>query len=117
MAARLTNRNRALRLITERQYQTTIEQLLKATGWRYFHSPPNRPANGFVARMVRGWPDLFAIRGDRAIAVELKTETGKTTPDQDAWLTELGSAGIETYIWRPRDIDDARRILAHIDPP
>lgn len=112
MSARLADRDRMLRLVTERQFQAQVEGILTAYGWRWFHAPANRPVNGRIQNVRAGWPDLFAIRGDRAIAVELKTETGRTTPDQDAWLAELAVTGVECYVWRPRDLETARRILA-----
>jgi hypothetical protein len=43
---------------------------------------------------------------------ELKRETGKTTPQQDAWLALLTSAGIETHVWRPSDEKEVRARLA-----
>jgi hypothetical protein len=113
VAPRLTERQKALRTITERQWQKTVEQLLTALGWRFFHAPDNRPAkNGAIQNVKAGWPDLFAVRGERAIAIELKSETGKTSPDQDEWLAALAMTGIETYVWRPSDVEAARTALA-----
>lgn len=112
MSARLTPRDRLLRQITEAQHQRQVEGILTAYGWQWWHAPANRPVNGRVQNVRAGWPDLFAVRGNRALAAELKTETGRTTPAQDECLAGLAQAGIETYVWRPRDLGEARRILA-----
>ena len=116
MAARLTPEERALRSITERQWQGTVEKLLTAHGWTWYHPGDNRPVTAksgakYTQRVVPGWPDLFAVKGPRLLAVELKREDGKTSPEQDAWLAKLAGAGVETAVWRPRDLAEIRRIL------
>lgn len=50
-----------------------------------------------------GWPDLFLVRGRRALALELKTERGRVSGGQYAWLAALRMAGIDARIVRPRD--------------
>lgn len=113
MAARLTARDHQLRAVTERQWQTTVEAMLRANGWRFYHAPDNRPGrNGAVQNIRAGYPDLTAVRGSRLIYAELKRETGKTTPDQDSWLADLAAAGAECYVWRPSDAPALGAILA-----
>lgn len=112
MAARLTPQEKALRSITEKDWQNTVTVLLTAYGWRWWHGADNRPGlNGRVQNIKAGLPDIIAARGDRLIFAELKRETGKTTPEQDIALTALGAAGAETYVWRPRDISVVRKVL------
>ncbi|ALY09546.1 hypothetical protein SALGADO_19 [Arthrobacter phage Salgado] len=113
MPPRLTDHERRLRTITEAAWQSKVQQLLTVYGWRWFHAPNNRPGRGgYVQNIKAGYPDITAVRGNRTIYAELKTETGKTTEDQDAWLEDLANAGHETYVWRPRDIDDVIAILS-----
>jgi len=50
-----------------------------------------------------GWPDYFCVKGPRALAIELKSDSGKLTVDQSAWLLDLKAAGVEAYCFRPRD--------------
>jgi hypothetical protein len=45
------------------------------------------------------------------IWAELKTATGKPTPDQTRVIAELRAAGARVYIWRPSDADEVARIL------
>lgn len=86
--------------ITERQWQATVEGLLRFYGWRYHHSPDNRPRAGAEGRAGRqrvgdrGFPDLVAVRrlpGQRPelAFLELKTETGRLGDGQAEWLDAL----------------------------
>jgi hypothetical protein len=117
MAARLTPEVRALRAITERQWQTTVEKLMTAHGWHFYHSPDNKPivarsGRKYVQNIRAGWPDLFAVKGARLLAVELKREEGKTSPEQEEWLRVLAAAGVEVAVWKPRDLAEVRVVLA-----
>jgi hypothetical protein len=43
--------------------------------------------------VVAGAPDVIAIKGGRAYGLELKTETGRTTPAQQSVLEAMAKAG------------------------
>lgn len=45
----------------------------------------------------RGFPDVLAIRGDRIIAAELKSDRGRLTDEQSQWLDALAAAGVPTF--------------------
>lgn len=101
--------------LTERQFQTQVIQLAKYYNWDFvYHAPDNRPsASGARQRVARGWPDLFMVRGAECLAVELKREKGRVTPEQDAWLGALAQVpGIECHIWRPSSFDELHARLA-----
>jgi hypothetical protein len=72
-------------------------------GWRHFHAFNSR-------RSPSGYPDLTLVR-DRVVWVELKSETGKPSAAQRAWLETLEAAGGEVYIWRPSDLEEVGRVL------
>jgi len=92
--------------LTEAAFQTQVLQLAGYYGWRAYHTHDSR-------RSQPGFPDLFLVRGDEAIAAELKTEKGRVKPEQHEWLAALELvAGIETFIWRPSDFDDMHARLA-----
>lgn len=112
MARRLTEDEKLLRLITERDFQRWVQALMVETGWKFYHSPDNVPRNGFIQNVKAGWPDLVAVRGRRIIFAELKRETGKTTEAQDEWLAALKLTGAEVYVWRPSDKGKLRSILS-----
>ncbi len=106
--------------ISEKAWQTTILDLAKLGGWRSYHTFDSR-------RSTAGFPDLVLVRPPELIFAELKAEKGKTTPEQEAWLEDLGvvaqcillnqdSLGgdeipVQVYVWRPSDFDDVRRTL------
>ena len=83
--------------ITERELQAHVVAMAKALGWSVFHPWTS-------IHSAAGWPDLFMVKEDRAVAAELKSETGKVTWQQTAWLGDLSRAGIETAVWRPSDL-------------
>jgi hypothetical protein len=94
--------------LPEHAWQEEVEELLRRGGWEYVHLRDARRQN------FTGWPDLFAVRlvpRPRALAIELKAERGTLTPLQSAWLARLASVGIETYIWRPTQLDEVRLVV------
>ena len=45
------------------------------------------------------------------IFAELKSNTGRLSKEQGDWLEDLAGAGVESYLWRPKDWDDIVEIL------
>jgi hypothetical protein len=84
-----------------------VLDLAKLYGWRTLHIRPARTAKGYRTPLQGdgvGWPDIFAVKGDNVVIAELKTEKGKTTPEQEAWLAALYyHCDNEPMIWRPAD--------------
>ena len=100
--------------MTEREFQGQVIEVAHLLGWRVAHFRPARTAHGWrtpVAADGQGWPDLFMVRGNRSVAAELKSETGKLSDDQRLWLDSLEAAGVEVHSWRPDDFDDVARAL------
>lgn len=85
--------------ITEKDFMAQVRDLAKIFGWEYYHP--------FLSlHSPRGWPDVALCRPPRLILAELKSEKGKTSPDQDRWLELLeGCPGVEVHLWRPSDLD------------
>jgi hypothetical protein len=82
--------------MTEAQLQNCVRDCAQLFGWRYFH--------GWISiRSAKGFPDIIACRGSRLLAIELKSERGRVTEAQLAWLMDLKRAGVETHILRPSD--------------
>jgi len=91
--------------LTEAQWQKQVRDLMLMFGWKIYHARYSLGADP-------GWPDLFAVRAGRAVAAELKGPRGKFTEAQAEWLAELAFVdGIDTYLWRPDDIDDVTKVL------
>ena len=91
--------------ITEKEFQRQIVELARMCGWNTFHP-------WLSIHSQRGWPDLALCRPPRLVLAELKSQSGKVTPDQQSWLEQLGAcSGIEVFLWRPADFDTIAKVL------
>ena len=91
--------------ITEKQFESQVKDLAKIFGWRYYHTwrSIHSPA---------GFPDVIMVRPPRLIFAELKSDKGKPSPAQEAWLNDLkGCPTVEVYLWRPVDFEAVMEIL------
>jgi len=92
--------------VTEADLREQVRDLAKLFGWKMqftwlsWHSP-------------KGFPDVFLAHPiqKRIMWAELKSEKGKLSPEQEAWLQLLRDCGQEAYVWRPGDIEEIARIL------
>jgi len=83
--------------ISERAFQTAVVELALVFGWSVYHP-------WMSVRSAAGFPDLVMVRPPRVVFAELKTERGRVTPAQEAWLALLRACpGVEAYLWRPAD--------------
>jgi len=91
---------------SEAHFMNRIRRRAKLLGWEDFHQQDSMGTRA-------GLPDLILVRPPRVIFAELKSEHGRLTPAQRHTLAQLmGCPGIETYVWRPRDMQDIWTILA-----
>lgn len=100
--------------MTEAQLQSAVIELAHILGWKVAHFRPALTARGWrtpVQADGAGFPDLVMVRGLRAdgrlLFVELKSDTGRISSEQDAWMTALLAATFDTvhvnlYVWRPK---------------
>jgi hypothetical protein len=93
--------------ILEEPFRRQIRDLAALYGWTYRYHTHNSQ------RSDAGWPDEVFLHplNLRIIFAELKTDTGKPTPAQTGWLTHLNNCGLETALWRPRDLDTIIAVL------
>lgn len=82
--------------VPERDWQRTVLDAARAFGWAAYHTHDSR-------RSAPGFPDLVLARPPRLLFVELKTETGRVAPAQQAWLDTLAACGAQVAVWRPSD--------------
>lgn len=90
--------------VTERQFLAQVRDLARLCGWRSYHTFDSR-------RSDEGFPDLLLVRGERAVAAELKTMRGRTTPKQVEWLAALDGATVESHLWRPSNLHEIKDVL------
>ena len=81
--------------MTEEQLRSAYRELAYMLGWRM------RYHTRYSIRSDPGWPDDVLCKPPRIIFVEAKSEKGKVTPKQAAWLDTLSDCGLECYVWRP----------------
>jgi VRR-NUC domain len=101
--------------VTEAEFTAQVIAFARLHGWRVAHFRAARTAQGWRTAVQgdgAGFPDLVLVKGTRMIVAELKAGRGKTTPEQDAWLTAFAAAGVSTFVWRPGDWRDIERVLA-----
>jgi hypothetical protein len=85
------------RTVTEKALQDAVYDCARRLGWMAYHVFDAR-------RSTPGFPDLLLIRPPRLIVAELKTEKGRLSAFQEAWLDKFRAIdGVETYIWKPTD--------------
>lgn len=96
---------------SEREWGRTVYRYAIAGGWslRYHTHDSRHNSHGTVP----GFPDwvLGHERKGLMIVVELKSDEGKTRPDQDAWLELWMRAGVPAYVWRPVDEPEVLDVL------
>ena len=85
----------------EAQLQLACESTATRYGWTVYHETDSR-------KSPKGLPDLIMlspIQRDGSVVlamIELKTEKGKLTTDQEIWLTKLGKVErLVTGVMRP----------------
>ena len=89
---------------SEKTFMAEIIKLAKQHGYEAYHTHNSRKSDP-------GFPDLVLCRPvsatspGRLIFAELKSSTGKLSPDQHRWLSVLEHSlpDVEVYCWRPRD--------------
>jgi len=101
--------------LTEQQEQEAVIQWADAMRGRYpqlaylHHSPNGFARDKSVAAQVKragtraGFPDLVMLcarGGWHGLAIELKTETGRTSPMQEVWLENLRKEGYFVSVCR-----------------
>lgn len=94
-----------LSMIPEKAFQASLVRLARLLDYHVYHPFDSR-------RSEAGFPDLVLLRPPRLIFVEVKSERGRVTEAQRAWLDALrGCPSVEAYVWRPSDADRAYQIL------
>jgi hypothetical protein len=82
--------------MSEAALQEAVIACATLLGWEHFHAYDMR-------RSDTGWPDLLLLKPPRMLVLELKTERGKVSPEQEGWLALWAACGAMTAVIRPSD--------------
>ena len=93
---------------TEKDFQAAVVEYARLNGWLCYHTYDSR-------RSEPGFPDIVAVR-ERSVFIELKSEIGRLSIDQDKWLTRLEKAGAEVHVWKPSDWPEIEATLKRRTP-
>lgn len=107
------SRTQASVKVSEADWQRTVIDLAKVYGWKVHAERYARTKDGRWMTPIQGdagFPDIVLVRcrdGQRQIIfAELKSETGKVSPEQQEWLDLLGG-----FLWRPSDYERIKEII------
>ena len=93
-----------------------VRRTARLSGWMAYHT-------AYSVQSEPGFPDMVLVRPPRVIFAELKTGKGRLTAGhvgrsgrwvtgQQEWLEALRQCpGVETYLWRPADVDAIADLL------
>jgi hypothetical protein len=91
------------RSLSEAAFQRRVMDTATAHHWQVCHiraAQHHGKRWGVPYEGDSGLPDLILARAGVVILAELKSATGKPTPEQAAWLAAAGENG---RLWRPSD--------------
>lgn len=105
---------------TEAEFQGWVIATARRLGYRVAHFNPAPTRSGGWATAVgadgAGFPDLVLVKnyppfGRGPIFAELKSDRGSLSPKQAVWQYALEHAGVEFYVWKPKDRDKIVAVL------
>ena len=111
--------------LPEDAFQQTVIELAQYLGYKVAHFRgvriQRRDGSVYYQTPVqadgKGFPDLVLTRPGRLIFAELKSDTGKVSPEQQTWLEAVDAGGAEAYTWKPRDWQEIQAVLTSKLPP
>lgn len=97
------------RAMSEDELLSHVMDLAGALGYRRHHDRPSQNRRGKWSTAIQGdpgFPDVVLAnpRTGSVFIAELKTEAGKTSPEQDLWFEAFGiyAPGLG-HLWTPTD--------------
>ena len=110
--------------VKEADWQKPLIELLQTYGYRVAHFRPGMTSREYtnkkgetkkvwttpVSADGAGFPDIVAVKSSfpkkrRILFIELKSDIGKLSPEQEQWKLAIVAAGGEYYLARPSDYE------------
>jgi hypothetical protein len=105
---------------TEASLQNNVIQLAKLNGWMVHAERPAWSNDGYCTPIQgdAGWLDLVLAHEARGIVMvwELKSETGRVSPEQKIWIRTLKACKMDVRVYYPHDWDTIFKILTFQEP-
>lgn len=90
---------------SEAAFQAQVKDLATLFRWDVYHTHRSQYSEA-------GFPDLICVRDGVMLALELKTETGRVTPEQEVWIAALDKVpGVTATVARPSDFDELKELF------
>ena len=99
MGRRLTDEERALRDLSERDFQRRYVEAIRSIEFRVAHHYDSR----FSDPGTKGVPDLTIVGHGSFWLQEMKRHRGVLKPEQKGWIADARDAGITVFVCRPED--------------
>ncbi len=89
----------------EQAFTDAVIELARLRGLLVHHCRPARTAKGWATPIQgdKGFTDLVIVGSRGVLFRELKTESGRVSPEQNEWIGRLARAGANVAVWRPTD--------------
>lgn len=90
---------------SEKVFQAQVKDLATLYRWDVYHTHRSQFSEA-------GFPDLICVRDGVMLALELKTDTGRVTDEQEHWLEKLAAVpGVTALVARPSDFEALRDLF------
>lgn len=90
--------------------QAQLAKTARLLGWKCLEFRPTWTPKGWRIAVcggeAQGFVDLLMLRDSRMIAAEVKSGKSDPRPEQERWLGDLRSAGVEGGLWRIEAINE-----------
>src|SRR5687768_11329105 len=94
----------------EKELQRQIYQFLRQRGYVAFRSRTDKRTTNNI-----GTPDFLLSVHGKSVALEVKTATGKTSPEQDRLHEQMVNSQNGWSLWVVGDVESVKRILDRLE--
>jgi len=109
---------------SETSFQQRVIKFLHGNSWKVLVTGVARIRKGGKDTYVtpyradgKGFCDIFAVHSSgKMLALEIKSRTGKASPEQVEWLLALSKCGAITHVVTPDNWPEIQKIISEVNP-